>query len=153
MDTISPDFARMFGQSVYIDTNVFIYFLDRSPTFLPVVAPFLRAVMDGRIIGYTGVAVIAETMVKPYKIGDVAIIGKFKDFFYQKDFLTILPHDPAIFDLASQISAKNSMKLIDSLHLATAVQGGCNYLITHDGGFKPMGGVEIVLLRNLVVDG
>ncbi len=150
MDTINPAFARMFGQSVYIDTNVFIYFLDQNAQFLSVVAPFLQAVIEGKIIGYTGVAVIAETMVKPYKIGDVAIIGSVKEFFYQENFLTILPHDANAFDLAAQISAKNSMKLIDALHLATALQSGCKFLVTQDEGFKPMGGVEIVFLRDLM---
>jgi hypothetical protein len=89
MEQINPTFASMYGQNVYIDTNIFIYFLEQNQSFFTAAASFLQAVFDGQIIGHTGDAVIAETMVQPYKIGDVAIIGKFKDFFHREDFLSI----------------------------------------------------------------
>lgn len=125
MDKISPVIARLAGNTVYIDTNIFIYFLDGNKDFLAVVAPFLEAVSAGKIIGYTGDAVIAETMARPYKMGNLAMIEQFKAFFYREDFLTILPHESKTFDLAAQLSAKHGMKLIDALHLATALQAGC----------------------------
>lgn len=149
MEQINSILASMYGQNVYIDTNVFIYFLDKDPIFFSVATLFLQAVADGRIIGHTGDAVIAETMVKPYKIDDVAIISGFKDFFHKKDFLSIHSHNTTTFELASQIAGKQSMKLVDSLHLATAIKAGCQYLITMDGGFKSVGGVKIIQLQNL----
>ena len=148
MEQINPILARMYGKGVYIDTNVFIYFLDTDTPFFPVSALFFRAVASGNIIGHTGDAVIAETLVKPYKMGDAVVISKFKDFFYKKDFLSIHTHDSRMFDLASQISAQQSMKLVDSLHLATAIKSGCQYLITGDAGFKSVGGVQIIQLKD-----
>lgn len=150
MDKIGPVIARLAGNTVYIDTNIFIYFLDGNKDFLSLVAPFLEAVSAGKIIGYTGDAVIAETMVRPYKIGNLAMIEQFKAFFYREDFLTILPHESKTFDLAAQISAKHGMKLIDALHLATALQAGCKYLITQDMGFKQIEGMELVNLKNIL---
>ena len=52
--------------------------------------------------------------------------------------------------MAAQISAKHSMKLVDALHLATALQAGCKYLITQDMGFKQVEGVELVNLKNIL---
>lgn len=137
------------GQRVYIDTNIFIYFLDGQEPFLTMVYPFLEALINGEIIGYTGDAVIAETMVQPYKLGNIAMIEQFKAFFAQDDFLTILPHDDKAFDLAAKLSGTKGMKLVDSLHMATALQAGCDYLITHDKGIKPVDGIRIVQLSTL----
>ena len=137
------------GQRVYIDTNIFIYFLDGQEPFLSMVYPFLEALINGEIIGYTGDAVIAETMVQPYKLGNIAMIEQFKAFFAQDDFLTILPHDDKAFDLAAKLSGTKGMKLVDSLHMATALQAGCDYLITHDKGIKPVDGIRIVQLSTL----
>jgi predicted nucleic acid-binding protein len=150
MEQINPTLASMYGQNVYIDTNVFIYFLEENPLFFSICALFLQAVADGQIIGHTGDAVIAETMVQPYKIGDMAIISRFNDFFHREDFLSIHPHDTSTFELATQISAQQSMKLIDSLHLATAIRKGCQCLITRDDGFKSVGGVRIIQLQDLM---
>lgn len=150
MDKIKSSLAQLAGCRVYIDTNIFIYFLDGNEPFFAAVSPFFESVLNGEVIGYTGEAVIAETMVQPYKLGNIAIIDRFKAFFYQEDFLTIQPHDSKAFDFASQIAGTKGMKLVDSLHMATALQSGCDYLITHDKGIKPMEGIEIIQLASFI---
>ncbi|MGV6851624.1 MAG: type II toxin-antitoxin system VapC family toxin [bacterium] len=149
MDTINASLAELVGHSIYIDANIFIYFLDGQEPFASMVTPFLEAVIDGEIIGYTGDAVLAEVMVHPYKLGNLATIERFKAFFAQDDFLTVLSHDANAFDLASQISGTKGMKLVDSLHMATALQAGCSYLITHDQKMKSVDDVKIIQLSKL----
>ncbi|MEZ5536279.1 MAG: type II toxin-antitoxin system VapC family toxin [Thiolinea sp.] len=137
------------GRSVYIDTNIFIYFLDGQEPFLSIVYPFLESLLNGEIIGYTGDAVVAETMVQPYKLGNLAMIERFKAFFAQDDFLTVLNHDANAFDLAAQLSGTQKMKLVDSLHMATALQAGCDFLITHQKGIKLADGIKVVQLSGI----
>ena len=146
MDTVNKSLNELMGQSVYIDANIFIYFLDGQEPFLSMVTPFLEAVLNGEIIGYTGDAVLAEVMVHPYKFGNLATIDRFKAFFAQEDFLSILTHDSKAFDLASQLSGTKGMKLVDSLHMATALQAGCTYMLTHDKGMKSVDGIRIIRL-------
>lgn len=146
MDTVNKSLNELMGQSVYIDANIFIYFLDGQESFLSMVTPFLEAVLNGEIIGYTGDAVLAEVMVHPYKFGNLATIDRFKAFFAQEDFLSILTHDSKAFDLASQLSGTKGMKLVDSLHMATALQAGCTYMLTHDKGMKSVDGIRIIRL-------
>lgn len=148
MDKIKNSLIKLAGYRVYIDTNIFIYFLDGKEPFFSTVSPFFDMVLNGEVIGYTGEAVIAETMVQPYKLGNIASIERFKSFFYQEDFLTIQAHDSKAFDFASKIAGTKGMKLVDSLHIATALQAGCDYFITHDKGIKPMEGIEIIQLAN-----
>ena len=40
MGTIEETLKRLQGHRVYLDTNVFIYFLDRNPDFFPVEIDF-----------------------------------------------------------------------------------------------------------------
>lgn len=149
MDKINESLDQFIGRSVYIDANIFIYFLDGNEPSLSMVSPFLEKVMMGEIIGYTGDAAIAEVMVYPYKLGNLAVIEKFKAFFAQDDFLTILNHDSKSFDLASSISGTKGMKLVDSLHMATALKSNCDYLITHDKGIKSVDGIKIIQLSEV----
>lgn len=137
------------GKRVYLDTNIFIYFLDGREPFLSMVYPLLEALLNSDVLGYTGDAVVAETMVQPYKVGNIVMIEQFKAFFAQENFLTILAHDANTFDLAAKLAGTKGMKLIDSLHMATALQAGCDYLITHDKGIKSVDGICIVQLSTL----
>lgn len=150
MGKIALLLSRLAGQRVYLDTNVFIYFLDRHPNFFAPVAAVIEAAEAGRIIAYTGDAAVAETLVKPYQSNNVALIVGIKEFFATEGMLSIVPHDTSTFDLAAQFRGKQGMKFIDALHYATALKRGCKFLITNDIGFKSSDSVEVVLLKDFI---
>lgn len=134
------------GQRVYLDTNIFIYFLDRHESYFDAVLPYIQLLSDGLAIGYTGDAVVAETLYRPYQAGDALRVSQFKEFFSNDEFITVLPHSTRAFELAAEIAPKQGMKLIDALHLATAVLAGCTYILTNDRGFTSIPGIEVIQL-------
>lgn len=150
MGKIEEAIARMAGHRVYLDTNIFVYFLDRNPDYFPVVAPIIEAVDSGVIIGHTGDAAIAETLVKPYQTGNQSLVANFKAFFSTEDFLSICPHDAGAFDLAAQLRATRGLKFIDALHYATAIRAGCKFFVTNDGGIQSSDVLEVILVNKLV---
>ncbi|MBW8073163.1 MAG: PIN domain-containing protein [Ferrovum sp.] len=139
----------MAGHRVYLDTNIFVYFLDRNPDYFSVVAPIIEAIDSGLIIGYTGDAAIAETLVKPYQTGNPALVASFKAFFSTEDFLSIQPHDTGIFELTAQLRARHGLKFIDALHYATAIQAGCKFFLTNDGGIQSSDVLEVISVKIL----
>jgi len=149
MGKIDDAIARMAGHRVYLDTNVFVYFLDRNPDYFSVVAPILAAIESGVIIGYTGDAAIAETLAKPYQTDNLALAASFKAFFRTEDFLSVQSHDAETFDLAAQLRARRGLKFIDALHCATAIQAGCKFFVTNDGGIQSSDVLEVVSVKAL----
>lgn len=150
MGTITALLARMAKQRVYLDSNIFIYFLDRNPVYFPLVAPILEAIDGGRITAVTGDAAVAQVMVRPYQTSDPALIAGIKSFFGAAGFLSVLSHDAAAFDLAAHLRARHGMKFIDALHVATAINAECRFLIANDGDFRSQAAIEVVTLRGLV---
>lgn len=154
MGTINPAIAhaldRFKGQRVYIDTNIFIYFLERHDQYFDAVAPFIQLFSDGMSLAYTGDAVVAETLYKPYQIDDALRISEFKAFFGDEEFITVLPHTKKVFELAAELSPKRGMKLIDALHYATAALAGCRFMLTNDLGFKSSVSLEVIHLNAMV---
>ena len=150
MGTIADTLNRLHGNRVYLDTNVFIYFLDRNPDYFPLVASIIEAVESGLILGCTGEAAIAEILVKPYQSGNLELVANIKAFFRMEDFLSICPHDAETFDLASQLRAKYNQKFIDAMHYATAIRAGCKFIITNDSGIKSNDFLEVILLSALL---
>lgn len=149
MGKIDDAIARMAGHRVYLDTNVFVYFLDRNPDYFSVVTPIIEAIDSGLIIGYTGDAAIAETLVKPYQTGNLALVANFKAFFSMEDFLSIQPHDAETFDLAAQLRAGRGLKFIDALHYATAIRAGCKFFVTNDTGIQSSDVLEVIAVKML----
>ena len=150
MGKIAAALSRLEGQRVYIDANVFIFFLAQHSKYFPVVAPIFQACMAQRLFATTGAMAVAEVMVHPYRSGDAQQIAQVKSFFAQKDFLSIVGHDMALFDTASKLAGERKMKLIDAVHYATAVQQDCKFLLTNDHGFSSGPALEVVQLEGLL---
>jgi predicted nucleic acid-binding protein len=150
MGKVSQTLARIKGRRVYIDTNIFIYFLERHERYFDYVLPFFQMFNDGVSIAYTGDAVVAETMYKPYQINDTLRVSEFKAFFNNDEFITVLPHSKKVFELAAELSPQRGMKLIDALHYATAALAGCTFILTNDHGFTSNETIEIIHLEDLI---
>jgi predicted nucleic acid-binding protein len=150
MDKISQALARIQGQRVYVDTNVFIYFLERHERYFDGVAPFFQLFNDGQSIACTGDAVVAETLYKPNQINDALRVSEFKEFFNNDEFITVLPHTTKAFELAAALAPQRSMKLIDALHYATAALAGCKFFLTNDQGFTSRDAIEVIHLENVM---
>jgi predicted nucleic acid-binding protein len=146
------EWEQMAGQRVYIDTNLFIYFLSQHPTYFDASARVIKACAESSIFGFTGDAAVAEVMVGAYKHTDPTLASRFKLFFSQRNFLTIAAHDAQIFDAAAQLVAKGGLKFIDALHIATAVQNHCAYFVTNDKGIKSGGQLQVVQLEQLLAE-
>ena len=148
MEQIADALARLRGRRIYIDANIFIYFFDRSPGYFDLVSQVLTACAAHQSFAVTGEAAVAEVMVGVYRQNSPVLTAKIKEFFARKDLLLVTLHDKDAFDLAAMLAAKERMKLIDALHLATAARSGCAALLTNDAGIKPIEGVEIVRLSD-----
>ncbi len=150
MDKITRAVARLRGQRVYVDTNIFIYFLERHATRFDAVLPFVQLFNDGHAIAYTGDAVVAETLYRPYKLGDALRVSEIKAFFSNDEFITVLPHTKQVFELAAELAPTRGMKLIDALHYATAALAGCTFILTNDHGFASTEAIEVLRVDDLM---
>lgn len=142
--------AAMRGHRVYVDTNVFIYFLEKNADFFPAAAPVVQAIIAKEFVGFTGEIAVAETMVRPYRTRDPAAIANTQAFFWSEDFLTILPHNKTTFDCAARLRAAQRIKLIDAVHIATAIEAACRFFITNDKAMRSTGQLNVVQLASLL---
>ena len=127
MGQIDPLLSLIQGRRVYIDTNIFVYFLERNERYFNLI--------------------VAETLYKPYQLNDPMRVSEFKAFFSNEEFLTVLPHSTKVFELAAELSPKRGMKLIDALHFATATLAGCHFMLTNDAAFKSSQEIQVIHLQ------
>src|SRR5471030_700320 len=150
MGQVTSAIATMRHQKIYLDTNVFIYFLEPHPVFFPVAAAFMHAIHAKTLQGYTGELTVAETLVAPYRANDNKLVSDVKRFFRAKDFLSVLPHDAPTFDTAAQLRARQHLKFIDALHVATAMRSACKFFVTNDRAIQSSNRLNVILLSDLV---
>jgi uncharacterized protein len=129
----------------YIDTVILIYFIERTDLFQVRAARQLarmRAAGDDLAISDL---VRMECRVGPLQLGDAAGLADFDIFFANPD-IQIVPLTPAVFDRAAEIRAHHGFKTPDSIHLAAAVESGCDRFLTHDARLSRFTGITVEIM-------
>jgi predicted nucleic acid-binding protein len=145
MEALSPVDALR-SRRVYIDANIFMYFLDGSTQWAAPAATVLAGAGQGDFAAVTGEAAVAEVMVGPYRTGDSMLIRSTREFFAQPRFVEVIGHPQQVWDDAAMLRGTSGVPLIDGLHIATAAHSRCDTLVTNDSRMKPLLGVDVVPL-------
>ena len=144
MQAITQTLAKMQGQRVYFDTNILIYVLEASAGYVDVCLPFFTAVAQQDIVGCAGEITLAELLVKPMRTNDMVSMSKIRALFDDGYFETFAHHRESL-ELAAHLRATQGLKMIDAIHAAAAIKGGCGYLLTHDRQIdRQVRGIEVV---------
>lgn len=115
---------------VYCDSVILIYFFDHAGPLQVRAATRLAALGAADRLALSDL-VRLEYRVGAMKAGDAARLSAFDGFCARPD-LALVPITTAVFDQATVIRAAHGFKLGDSLHLAAAVEGGCDRFLTND---------------------
>jgi predicted nucleic acid-binding protein len=130
---------------IYCDSVILMYYFDHTGPFnVRATHGLATLAAAGDRIAISDL-VRLEYRVKPVKDGDTAKLALFDAFCSQPD-VRVVPITTAVFDRATLIRATHSFKLADSLHLAAAVEGGCDRFLTNDGRLASFTDIPVEVL-------
>jgi predicted nucleic acid-binding protein len=116
---------------IYCDSVILIYLLDYTGPFQIRARAYIAALQArGDLMAVSDLSRL-ECRVKPIRTGDAASLAQFDGFFMRPD-VRRLPLTTPVYDRATLLRAAHNFKLADALHLATAIEGGCDRFLTDD---------------------
>jgi predicted nucleic acid-binding protein len=117
----------------YLDANIFIYFLEQNSDFFSALEPLFAAIDEGKMKAVTSEMSITEVLVKPIRESNFQLQDEFEAILQTSGTLIVAPVDRAVLVRAAELRAKNaSLKTPDAIHVATALEFGCDAFITND---------------------
>jgi len=138
---------RVRGRLVYLDTNVFVYALNAFPPFVEPLAELLRGVDDGSVRAATSQLTLMESLVLPFRNRDAHQEDRCRMILRPRSGLQLLPVSLGILETAARLRAESpSLRTPDAIHLATALQAGCEALLTNDQHFAGSHDIAVLLL-------
>jgi predicted nucleic acid-binding protein len=114
----------------YLDTNIVIYAVENPAVFGPKALARLQGLGTGERIAVSELTRL-ECCSYPLRKADFALLRLYDGFFLRPD-VSILPVSTNVFRRATVIKAAHGFETVDSLHLAVAVENGCQVFLTHD---------------------
>ncbi|GHT89550.1 hypothetical protein AGMMS49545_00060 [Betaproteobacteria bacterium] len=112
----------------YLDSCMCMYFIERPADFGELVRGKLRAQRPR--ICWTALTRL-ECRVKPLTTQDDVLLEAYETFFARPDSL-FLNIQNTTFELATELRARHRLKTADALHLAAAIEAGCEEFWTND---------------------
>lgn len=130
---------------IYVDSCIPIYFFDHTgPLNVRTTKRLAALAAVGDRIAVSDL-VRLECRVKPLMVSDSAKLAVFDAFFLRPD-VRIVPITTAVFDRATRIRAMHKFKLADALHLAAAVEAGCDRFLTNDSRLSAFTAIAVEVL-------
>jgi predicted nucleic acid-binding protein len=120
---------------IYVDTNIWIYYIEAKPDLWPRVDAFFEKAEAARAALVTNEIAIAECLVKPSRQGEHQIVDLYETFFASGE-IEITALNGELARRAALATGTLGLKLIDAIHYLSALEADCNYLLTADGHFK-----------------
>jgi predicted nucleic acid-binding protein len=130
---------------IYLDSLIVIYFLDHVGSFQVRAANRISAAATAGDLFAISDLTRFECRVGPIRARNAQRLADFEGFFLQPD-VRLVPLPGTVFDLAAVIRADYGFKAADSIHLAAAVESGCDLFLTNDSQLRRFTGIAIEIL-------
>ena len=142
---------RLHGQIVGLDTAPLIYFIEKHPTYLPLVHPFFEAVERGDIQVVTSTLTLTEVLIHPLRHGNRDLALQYSRILLNANNLKALSVSSVIATEAAHLRARYGFKTPDAIQVATAQQGNATFFLTNDDVLTGVPGLQTLVLKTFLV--
>jgi predicted nucleic acid-binding protein len=127
-----------------IDTSVFIYFIERHPTFRDEVAPLFEQADAGERELVTSSLTLLELLVVPFRTGDRRLADRYEALLTRSRGVTMVDLTRDHLKAAAHLRAVSSVRTPDAVQLAVALASHCSAFVTNDRRLPAVPGLRIV---------
>jgi len=136
------------NRRVYIDSNVFIYAVEGVTEIAAPAKDLIAFLREHRDLMFTSEITIAEVLAPASGTGAWPLHIKrrpYMDLLIWSGAVTLVPVTRGILIDTAGLRTMARLKLPDAIHLSSAIQHDCRYLVTGDDDFKSLPrGMELV---------
>lgn len=137
---------------LYIETAPFIYYTENRPGYVDTMRAIFQGVLDQQMSIVTSTIALAECLPKPLKENDRAVVKAYETLFQNTKEIRLVPVDAAVARRCADLRAQYNLRTPDALHVATAIETGCDIFLTNDLTLKRVKEVRVLVLNELELD-
>lgn len=123
------------GKTVYMDANVLIYAFESNLAPFGALSPLIEVFglfETEKAWARTSLLTRAEVLVHPLRHGNQELIGLYSGLLAGDSLISVDPISLSVIDRAARLRADHGLRLADAVHLASALEAGCDGFITAD---------------------
>jgi predicted nucleic acid-binding protein len=146
---LKPQDALIGVTRLGLDANILITILNVEPLLLPFCMPFLQAIIQQEIEAVVSHVVFTECLVRPYQTKNLQAEASALQLLERTPGLITTPVSDVIAKRAARLRANYNLRTPDALHIATAIETGCETFLTNDRQFSRVTEIRVIILEDI----
>ncbi|CCJ33449.1 type II toxin-antitoxin system VapC family toxin [Caloramator australicus] len=134
---------------IAIDTNSFIYLMERNEKYFNEVREMFRLIESGSVFAISSMLLITEVLTKPYKDGDILLANRYKAFISAFPNLYLKNIDYNVLVLTAKMRARYGLKTPDAIFIASALEEKAEAFVTNDIRLRKINEIEFIILDEI----
>lgn len=135
------------GAFVGLDTSPFIYYIEGSTRYSPVVRPLFEQRLDLALnSAVTSTVSLAESLVRPLNTGRADLVQRYRDVLQSTLHLTLADVTLAVAERAADLRSRYNLRLLDAFQVSAALEHGATHFITNDLGLRRVTALQVLVL-------
>jgi predicted nucleic acid-binding protein len=135
-----------------IETAPFIYFMERRSGYVAKMRAVFRRVTVEGIVVVASTITLTEALAKPLRENADDLVEAYRTLLKETPGILLRPVDSAAADRAALLRARYNLKTPDALHVATAIEAGCDAFLTNDLDLRRIAEIRVLALDDLELD-
>lgn len=134
---------------LYIETAPFIYYTESRAGYVVKMREILAYMRHGQLQVITAAVTLTEALMKPLQNNDQNLVTLYHTMFYHTTGVSVVSINATIGEAAAHLRAQYGIRTPDALHLATAIETGCDAFLTNDLALKRVSQIPVLALDDL----
>jgi predicted nucleic acid-binding protein len=129
------------GPAIYIDANVFINAVEGIAEASAAPKRLLSALRAHPGVAATSEITFAEVLAPPQRADALPLHVKrraYLDLLLWSGFIKLIPVSRDVLIETADLRVVARLKLPDAIHIASAIRGGCRYVVSNDEDFRKL---------------
>jgi predicted nucleic acid-binding protein len=135
------------GAALAFDTDAIIYYVEENPDFVEIVATAFEMVASHFISGHASMVGLTEVLVRPLRNGHDQLAERYRSILGHSDNLIMHPVTAQVAEQAAILRARHNLATPDALIASTALLANCTHLLTNDGKYRNIPGIDVLVIR------
>jgi predicted nucleic acid-binding protein len=136
---------------LYVEAAPLIYYVEEHPDHVFKMDIIVDAAIQSSIELASSVITLTEVLVHPLKQGNSRLAQEYQDVLSGSDHFRLYDVTRQLAQTAAMLRARYELRTPDALHLATALDAGCDAFLTNDRGLSRVTEITVLILGDLDV--
>jgi len=136
---------------IYFDAGPLVNYVEENPTYVGQMDAIIEQIERAAVEAFSSVILLPEVLMLPTRLGKTELVKAYREILFNSQHFQLLTVSLPIGERATELRAQYNLRTPDAIHVATALEMGCEAFLTNDNGLKRVTQINVLILDEMEI--